>query len=141
MKANLRNLLALALFMAALGGMALAQGYDHDVRAKIPLSFYAGGKLQPAGTYTFTINLQSHNIAMVSRDKNAGLFLHGVPEDGSKNGAPVLTFHTKGGDVYILQEIQWADFGTSFNVKKVLADVGENRSVDGTTTVLAQLIR
>lgn len=141
MKANLRKLAALVLFMVALSGMALAQGYEHDVRAKIPFNFYAGGKLHPAGTYTFAINVLSHNVAMVSRDKNAGLFFRGVPEDGSKNGVPLLTFRTKGGDVYVLQEIQWADFGASFDVKKVLADIGENGSVDGTTTVLAGLIR
>ena len=141
MKDKFRKLAALALFTVALSGAALAQGYEHEVRADIPFNFYAGGKLLHAGSYICAINLESHNIAMVPRDRSTGSFLPGVPEDGSRDGHPRLTFRTNGGHVHVLQKIQWADFGASFDVKKVLADVGEERSLKTTETVLAQLVK
>lgn len=141
MKANVRILGALTLLTLVLSGAALAQSYEHNVRANIPFNFYAGGKLQHAGTYTFAINLENHNIAMVSRDKNTGGFLQGTPADGSKDGVALLTFRTDGGRVYVLQEIQWPDFGASFDVKKVLTDIVENQSAGSTETVVAQLTR
>lgn len=140
MKYNVSRLATIALFMVALSAAALAQGYEHQIRADIPFSFYAGGKLLHAGSYTFAINLENHNIAMVPPDKT-GSFLPAVPEDGSKSGRPVLTFRTNGGDVYILQKVQWSDFGASFDVKKVLAHIVENQTVNATETVIAQLIK
>jgi hypothetical protein len=130
---------ALALFTLALSGAALAQGFEHQVRANIPFNFYANGKLQHAGSYTFAINLDTQNIAMVSREKNTGWFLRGLPEDGSKKGVALLTFRTNGQDVYVLQKVQWPDFGLSFDIKKVLTDLGAVRPINGTETVLAQL--
>lgn len=141
MKANLRTLAALTLLTVSLTGAALAQSYEHNIRANIPFNFYAGNKLQHAGTYLFAINLDSYNIAIVSRDKNTGWFLQGAPEDGSKTGVALLTFRTDGRNGYVLEKVQWPDFGASFDVKKVLADVVENRSADSTETVVAQLVR
>ena len=139
MKVNARRLLVLALFTLVLSGAAVAQDYDHQVRANIPFNFYANGKLQPAGSYTFAIDLETQNIAMVSREKNTGWFLRGSPEDGSKRGLALLTFRTNNNDVYILQKIQWSDFGVSFDVKKVLSDVAGTVPPEATQTVMAQL--
>lgn len=141
MKANLRTLAALTLFTASLSGVALAQSYEHNVRASIPFNFYAGNKLQHAGTYLFAINLESGNVAIVFRENNTGWFLQGAPEDGSKRAIALLTFRTDGRNIYVLEKIQWPDFGASFDVKKVPGDVVENRSADSTETVVAQLVR
>ncbi len=139
MKVYLCKLVAAALFMLALSGAALAQDFEHQVRANIPFNFYANGKLQHAGSYTFAINLDTQNIVMASREKNTGWFLRGSPEDGSKKSVALLTFRTNGQDVYVLQKVQWPDFGVSFNNKNVLADAGELRSMNTTQTVVAQL--
>jgi hypothetical protein len=132
---------ALALFTVALSGAALAQDYEHQVRANIPFNFYAAGKLQHAGTYTFGINLENYNLLMASREMGGGSFIVALPDGGSKNGLPTLTFRTNGDDVYVLQKVQWADFGATFDIKQVLKHVAEHRSVNGTQTVLAQLIK
>jgi len=139
-KKNLCRLATITLFMVALSSAALAQSYEHQIRADIPFSFYAGGKLLHAESYTFAINLENRNIAMVPPDKT-GSFLPAVPDDGSKSGRPMLTFRTNGGDVYILQKVQWSDFGASFHVKKVLAHLVENQTVNATETIIAQLIK
>ena len=138
MKGKTVKLVALMLLTLALGGAALGQDYGHKVRADIPFRFYAGNKLMPAGTYTFSVDLESHNVAMLQSTKG-GSFLSGSADDGSKDGRALLTFRTNKEDVYILQKVQWSDYGVSFNISKELSDVAANRAVDATETVVAQL--
>jgi len=137
-KINVRIFLALALITLALSGAALAQGYEHSVRATIPFNFYADGQLQPAGTYSFAINPVSHTIEMSDGYKNSGRFLVGSPEDGTSKDVAILTFRTDGAGVYVLQKAQWTDFGASFDIKRELAHLGEVRSLRAVETVIAQ---
>jgi hypothetical protein len=138
-KVNVRIFVALALFTLALSGAALAQDYDQPVRATIPFSFYADGALQPAGTYTFAINLSDHSLEMLSGSRNSARFLVGLPEGGTSKDLAILTFRTDGQGVYVLQKVQWSDFGVGFNVKRQLARAADVRSLNATQTVIAQL--
>jgi len=125
------------LFTLALSGAALAQSYEHSVRATIPFNFYADGVLQPAGTYTFVINPDTHRIAMAS-DKGARFLRGGVPDDGTNTTAAILSFRTDGAGVYVLQEAQWPDFGVSFNLKSERVRSVNLRNLNTTQTVIAQ---
>ena len=138
-KFNVRIIVVLALSLLALSGAALAQSYEQSVRANIPFSFYADGKLQPAGTYTFAINLSSHSIQMSSDYKTSGQFLVGSPADGTSKNAGILTFRTDGDGTYVLQKAQWMDYGVSFNINRELARKVDMSSLTGTETVVAQL--
>ena len=64
MKEKYRKLVVLALFVLALTGASLAQDFSPKVRAQIPFSFYAGGKILPAGNYTLAIHRESNNVAI-----------------------------------------------------------------------------
>jgi hypothetical protein len=138
-KVNVRKFVALALFTLALSGAALAQSFEQSVRANIPFDFYANGKLQPAGTYTFAINLSAHSIQMSSDYKSSGQFLAGSPADGTSKNVGILTFRTDGDKLYVLQKAQWMDYGVSFNVKRDLARAVDMGSLTRTETVVAQL--
>ena len=74
MKTSFRKLVALMLFALALDTLALAQDFDHRVRANIPFNFYASGKVMPAGEYTFAVNRQNRTIAIFQDDKGIGRF-------------------------------------------------------------------
>ena len=138
-KFNVRKFVALALFTLALSGAALAQSFEQSVHANIPFSFYADGKLQPAGTYTFAINLSAHSIEMSPDYKSSSQFLVGSPADGTSKNVGILTFRTDGEKVYVLQKAQWMDYGVSFNIKRDLARAVDMGSLTQTETVIAQL--
>jgi len=140
-KVNVRIFVALALFTLALSGAALAQSYEQSVSATIPFSFYANGKLHPAGTYTFAINLVGHSIEMSSGYNSTAQFLVGAPEDGTSKSVGILTFRTDGTGVHVLQKAQWTDYGVSFNMKRELAREVDLGSLNKTETVIAQLSR
>ena len=141
MKQNLRRLMALTLFALALNAAAFAQDFGNKVRANIPFSFYAGGKVMPAGSYTFTINRQSLNIAIYQQDKGIGAFVLGSPHDGSKNDRTLLTFRTNDENVYVLQKLEGPDFGLSFGGRRQPSHVAEERPANATYTVVAELVR
>ena len=141
MKGKTLKLVALVLLTLALGGAALAQDYGHKVRADIPFRFYAGGKVMPAGTYLFTINVETHNVAMLQSNMGNGAFLSGSAYDGSKDGRALLTFRTNKEDVYVLEKVQWPEYGISFDIRKELSSVAQDRVVNATETVIAQLGR
>ena len=141
MKQNSRILAALALFTLVLNAASFAQYFGHEVRANIPFSFYAGSKVMPAGNYTFTINQQTHNIAIYQRDKGIGAFLQGSPHDGSKNERTVLTFRANDENVYVLQKLAGPDFGLSFSGEKRQSHLVENRQANPTQTVVAELVK
>jgi hypothetical protein len=141
MKNNFCKMVALALFTFALGGAALAQDYEHKLRADIPFSFYAGNQLMPAGSYTFATNLATHNVEIGQSGKGSESFLQGSPNDGSNNGVAILTFRGDGTGTYALQKVQGRDFGVSFNADKVLSHLAAARPADATRTVIAQLLK
>jgi hypothetical protein len=137
-KVNVRILVALALFALTLSGAALAQSYEYSVPVTIPFNFYADGKLQSAGTYTFAINPGTHSIQM-SSDKAARFLGGGAPEDGTNKSVAILTFRSNGAGGYVLQKAQWTDFGVSFSLKSELARSADARDFNATQTVIAQL--
>jgi len=141
MKTSFRKLVALMLFALALDTLALAQGFDHRVRANIPFNFYASGKVMPAGEYTFAVNRQNRTIAIFQNDKGSGSFLLGSPNDGSKKGRTLLTFRTNNEDVYELQKLQEPDFGISFGAEQVPSHSAAVQPADATQVVVAQLVR
>ena len=141
MKTSFSKLVALMLFALALDTLALAQDFDHRVRANVPFNFYASGKVRPAGEYTFAVNRQNRTIAIFQNDKGTGSFLLGSPNDGSNNGRTLLTFRTNNEDVYELQKLQEPDFGISFGAEKVPSHSAAVRPADATQVVVAQLVR
>lgn len=141
MKKNFRTLVALALFTLALNAATFAQQFGHEVRANIPFSFYAGGKVMPAGNYTITIDRLSFNIAIYQKDKGIGSFLLGSPYDGSSNGRTLLTFRANDEGIYALQKLQGPDFGLSFSAKNRLSRLVEDRPTDDTQTLVAELVK
>ena len=141
MKKNFRRLMALTLFTLALSTATFAQDFGQKVRANIPFSFYAGGKVMPAGNYTFTINRENFNIAIYEKNKGIGSFLLGSPHDGSKDERTLLTFRTNDEDVYVLQKLEGPEFGLSFSGGKQLSHLVEDRPSNDTRTIVAQLVR
>ena len=138
-KVNVRTLIAVTMFTLALSGAALAQSYRQTVRANIPFSFYANGKLQSAGTYDFAMNLEAHSIAMSSEDSGKATFLGGAPEDGTSRASAILTFVTNEGGAYVLQSAQWPDSGVAFNVRRAPGRSVHAQASNATQTVIAQL--
>ena len=141
MKTSFRRLAALMLLALALDTLALAQDFDHRVRANIPFNFYASGKVMPAGEYTFAVNRQNHTIEILQNTKAIGSFLLGSPNDGSNNGRTLLTFRISNEDVYELQQLQEPDFGISFGAQQVPSHSAAVRPADFTRIVVAQLVR
>ena len=134
---NHRKFVALALFVLALTGASLAQDFSPKVRANIPFSFYAGGKILPAGTYTLAVNRGSTNVAILQKDTGIGTFLLGSPRDGSRNGRSLLTFRANSEGTYVLQKIEGPDLGISFASHKALSPVVLNGSADSPEVVIA----
>ena len=139
MKVNVRTIVAVTIFTLALTDAALAQSYQHKVRANIPFSFYADGKLQSAGTYDFAINPGTHGIAISSEERSTASFLGGAPDDGTSRAAAVLTFVTNEAGAYVLQSAQWPDFGVAFDVKRAPGRSIHAKAPNATQTVVAQL--
>ena len=104
MKKYLRKLVALALFAMALTGAALAQDSAHVFRANIPFSFYAGGKLLPAGEYTIPVNLEDQR-SLSARGQPETSFLLGSSEESSRDERTILTFTLVDGEGYALREL------------------------------------
>ncbi len=140
MRNNLRRLVALALFAVALTGAAMAQDYSHVVRANIPFKFYAGSKLLPAGTYTFSINNQNLNVMIGDARKN-DCFLLGSPNEESNNRATLLTFQRNDEDTYVLRKLQGEGFSLSFNNSKGQSSRAASRPVHPQQTVVAGLLK
>ena len=111
----LGKLVALALFAVALTGAALAQNDAHAVRANIPFSFYAGGKLLPAGEYKISVDMEGHMVSIGQKATGTGAFLLGSPDDHSRDTRTVLTFKLVDGEVYALREVRGPDVAVSFN--------------------------
>ena len=138
-KVNVRTFVAVTMFTLALSGAALAQSFNQTVRANIPFSFYANGKLQSAGTYDFAMNVEAHSIAMSSEDGAKASFLGGAPDDGTSRAAAILTFVTNEGGAYVLQSAQWPDSGVAFNVKRAPGRSVNAQASSDTQKVIAQL--
>jgi hypothetical protein len=138
-KKSYRKLVALALFVLALTGASLAQDFSRKVRANIPFSFYAGGKMLPAGNYTLAIHRGSNNVAIFQKDTSVGTFLLGSPHDGSRNGRSLLTFHANSEGTYVLQKIEGPDLGVSFVSDKALSHVALSSSTNSTDVVIAAI--
>ena len=135
---NLRTLAVLALFALALTGAALAEDNAHMVRANIPIDFYVGGKLLPAGEYTISVNMTEHEITIGQKATGTRSFLLGTPDDGSRDDRVVLTFKLVAGDTYALRELQGPDMGLSFSAKAPEAAVKAQNQRAETVTVIAE---
>lgn len=133
MKNNFCKLAALALFAVALTGAALAQDL---VRANIPIDFYAGGKLLPAGEYTISVNMLAHEIAIEQIASTS--FVLGSPDDGSRDNRTVLTFKLIAGHGYELRELQAPNFGLSFKATSPQASMRAKNQGSQTVTVIAE---
>ena len=134
----LRKLMALAFFALALTGAALAEDNSHLVRADIPFSFYAGGKLMPAGEYTIAVNLEDHAIIIGQRATGNRSFLLGWSDGGSRDERTVLTFTLVAGDVYALRDLQSPDFGVRFNAKTSESTTRVQNRTSEPVTIIAQ---
>src|SRR5271157_3013674 len=134
---NLRKVAVLALFALALTGAALAEDNAHMVRANIPIDFYVGGKLLPAGEYTISVNMAEHEITIGQKATGTRSFLLGTPDDSSRDDRVVLTFKLVACDVYALRELQGPDMGLSFNPKAPEAAVKTQNQRAETVTVIA----
>ena len=128
MKENYRKFVALALFMLALSGAALAQDFSPKVRANIPFNFYAGGKVLPAGTYTVAVNRMNNHVALVQKDTGAGMFLIGSVNEGSRNGRAFLIFRADNEGIYVLQQVEGPDVGFNVVADKAHSQMVQNRA-------------
>lgn len=139
MKSNYHKLVVLGLVVLALTGASLAQDFSSKVRAHIPFSFYAGGKMLPAGNYTLAVNRGSNNVAIFQKDSGVGTFLIGSPHDASRNGLSLLTFRASSEGTYVLQKIEGPDLGISFVSDKALSRIALNASADSTEVVIVAI--
>lgn len=139
MKENYRKLIVLALVVLALTSASLAQDFSTKVRAHIPFSFYAGGKILPAGNYTLSVNRGSNNVAIFQKDSGVGTFLIGSPHDASRDGLSLLTFRGNSEGMYVLQKIEGPDLGISFVSDKALSHVALDDPADSTEVVIAAI--
>jgi len=135
---NLRKLVVLALFALALTGAALAEDNAHVVRANIPVDFYVGGKLLPAGEYTVSVNMTEHLIAIAQKASGNGAFLLGSPDDSSRDDRVVLTFKLVADNTYALRELQGPDMGLSFKAKAPEAAMRAQNQRAETVIVIAE---
>jgi hypothetical protein len=138
-KENYRKLVVLALAVLALTGASLAQDFSTKVRAQIPFSFYAGGKILPAGTYTLAVNRGSNNVAIFQKDTGVGTFLLGSPHDASRNGLSLLTFRANSEGTYVLQKIEGPELGISFVSDKALSHLALDGPADSKEVVIAAI--
>jgi len=138
MKKYLSKLVALALFAVALTGAARAQNDAHAVRANIPFSFYAGGKLLPAGEYKVSVDMEGHMVFIGQKATGTGAFLLGSPEDHSRDTRTVLTFKLVGGEVYALRELRGPDLGVSFSTKWLQRAMSVQNQKGQSVTVIAE---
>lgn len=138
MKNNLRKLTVLALFALALTGAALAEDSAHMVRAKIPVDFYVGNKLLPAGEYAVTVNMTDHIVTIAQKATGHKAFLLGSADDSSRDERVVLTFKLVGGDAYALRELQGPDIGLSFAAKAPKTSMKAQNQRAETVTVIAE---
>jgi len=136
MKKNYRKAVALALFALALSSALFAQSFQHKLRADIPFSFYAGGKLLPAGRYFVTFDMNTRSVALIENVRGDGTFLTGMLQDGKKNQPAELTFRANNEDVFVLENMQASDFGVSFSGKKGSSVTSVERASDRTETVI-----
>jgi len=135
---NLRKLVVLALFALALTGAALAEDSAHMVRANIPVDFYVGGKLLPAGEYTVSVNMTEHLITIAQKANGSRAFLLGSPDDSSRDDRVVLTFKLVADNAYALRELQGPDMGLSFKAKVPEAAISAQNQRAETITVIAE---
>jgi len=138
-KENYRKLVVLALAVLALTGASLAQDFSTKVRAQIPFSFYAGGKILPAGDYTLAVNRGSNNVAIFQKDTGVGTFLLGSPHDASRNGLSLLTFRANSEGTYVLQKIEGPELGISFVSDKALSHLALDGPADSKEVVIAAI--
>ncbi len=132
------KLVALALFAVALTGAAPAQNSSHAVRANIPFSFYAGGKLLPAGEYIISASMDGGVITLDQHATGKASLLLGDRDDGSRDGRTVLTFKLVGGEAYALRELQTPDFGLRFNAKAPPQAMSVKNQMPETVAVVAE---
>ena len=133
MKEKYRKLVVLALFVLALTGASLAQDFSPKVRANIPFSFYANGKMLPAGNYTLAVPRGTNYVAIFQKDTGIGIFLIGSPKDGLRTGRSLLTFRANSEGTYVLQKFEAPKLGISFVSDKALSHMalnGPNNSRD-----------
>jgi hypothetical protein len=138
MKKHFGKLVAMTLLAVALTGAALAQDSAHMVRASIPFSFYAGGKLEPAGEYTISINAENHMVTITPNATRTGSLLLGYADDASSDGRTVLIFSLVGGEVYALRELRGPELGVSFSSKRLEHAMKVQNQKDQTAVVLAE---
>ena len=134
----LGKLVTLALFAVALTGAALAQEGSHMVRADIPFSFYAGGRVLPAGEYTISVNLENRLVLIRQKATGTGVLLMGGPDDGSRDDRSVLTFKLVDGEVYALRELQEPGIGVTFSSKASQSNLRVQNREDKSVTVIAE---
>jgi hypothetical protein len=136
MKNYLSKLVALALLAMALMGAALAQSSTHAVRANIPFSFYAGGKVLPAGEYTISINMENHLAIIGQKATGRSSFLLGSADDSSRDERAVLVFKLGEDETYALREVRGPDLAMSFKAKGPRATMKvQNRSNEPVTVI------
>ena len=139
MKQNYRKFVVLASVVLALTSASLAQDFSAKVRAHIPFSFYAGGKMLPAGNYTLAVNRGSNNVAIFQKSSGVGAFLIGSPHDASRNGLSLLTFRANQEGTYVLQKIEGPDLGISFVSEKALAHTALNSPAEPREITIAAI--
>ncbi len=138
MKQHLFKLAALAFFAATLTAAAVAQDDATMFRANIPVDFYVGDKLMPAGEYQISVDLREHELAIEEKATGHTSFLLGSPDDGSRDDRTVLTFKLVAGDVYALRELQAPDLGLSFRAKAPQITAKAQNHGKETITVVAE---
>lgn len=98
---NITTIAVLAVAGLLAAGNALAQ--QHEVRATVPFSFTAGGKVLPSGDYSIA-RVSDDIIEIQNRGQRIAMLASAFSTvDQSKNGS-VLVFE-RHGDLYSLREI------------------------------------
>lgn len=100
----MKNGMAIAVFTLVgflAAGNALAQ--QHEVRASVPFSFTAGGKVLPAGNYSIT-SIRDNMIEIRNQDKRAAVLAvaQGTVEQAKSGSVLVFERH---GDLFSLRKV------------------------------------
>jgi hypothetical protein len=102
----MKNIAAIALFIAASFVASSAPAQDHMVKATVPFNFTVGERTLPPGTYTLgTPSDAADLLAIRNRDQKVNILSMGMPNQDNGGRDNTLVFH-KYGNQYYLSEIR-----------------------------------
>ena len=113
----------LTLFAAPITAQSIA------MHAMIPFSFYAAGKLMPAGSYTAVLEGNSRTVIRLNDGRGNSVLVSAFPT-GNKRDIGRIVF-TSYGDLTFLSELHWQGYDTGREVLKSALELEARNNAAG----------